>query len=167
MICRNLELPGWKREVMEGWDTAGTGLFFAWPALKTRSLGPILRRAKPLLSLGWWVCVWGMHPVRRSKSRCWRCSSSSQVFPLPHCKEGSFSPACPGKALNCPTLIANWELELCPRPPSGCTTALSLSFIPSVCPSLVTDAQLWFESLSAAKKMNRKGETDTLIKGTA
>lgn len=52
--------------------------------------------------------------------------------------------------------------------PSCCSTAALVAFPPSVqlC-VLVIDAQLWFESLSQGKRMNREGERDTLIKGTA
>lgn len=71
-------------------------------------------------------------------------------------------------------LVGALPLGACPAGPrAGSTVALGCGIGPSPllhpfsCPSLVIDAQLWFESLSPSKKMNRKGETDTLIKGTA
>lgn len=148
-------------------------------------------------------CIKGRErPVCGSKSCCWRCSSSTPVSQLPHLKEGSFSSACPGKAL----IIQPWEgklgaacLEACPAlitcpgirarpvpeavcqpsclaglslvpvpcplspvPHSGSTTMPGCGIRPLAllhpfrCPALVIDAQLWLESLSLGKKMNRR-----------
>lgn len=104
-----------------GQDTAGPGLFFARLALKTRARGLILHRTC-VQSCSWRLGGgfvfggrWrrgGSAPVQRSRSCCWCCSSSSQVFPLPHRKEGSFSPCLPGQGVNHPTLVESWEGKL-------------------------------------------------------
>lgn len=119
-------MPGPEGEVTAGQDVTVPGPFSAWPVLKARAPGPI--PCCPWVQSCCWRwgggpafggrCIKGRErPVRSSKSCCWRCSSSAPVSQLPHHKEGSFSPACPGKAL----IIQPWEgklgaawLEACP-----------------------------------------------------
>lgn len=84
-------------------------------------------RAELLSALGGRFCVWGTlgprreQPVCRSKPCCESCSSSSQVFQLPHHKGRVFFSCLPGHGVNRPTLVASWEeklgaawLEACP-----------------------------------------------------
>lgn len=100
-------------------------------------------------------------------------SSLAGSLPSSHNLPGHPCPASTGG--HPPPLLPGWGLawSLSPVPHAGSTAvpgcgigALPLPH-PFSCPALVIDAQLWLESLSLAKKMNRRGETDTLIKGTA
>lgn len=105
-------------------------------------------------------------------------SSLAGSLPSSHNLPGHLRPASArGRA---PALLPGWGLawSLSPVPCIPCPLSLTLAapqFLPVGsgpclcfgCPALVIDAQLWLESLSLGKRMNRKGETDTLIKGTA